>query len=64
MRGYFVWSIIDNFEWAFGYTLRFGLYHVDFKTQERTPKRSAEWYKEFLTDPAIQSKTVFTHNES
>ncbi|KAJ3680037.1 hypothetical protein LUZ60_016315 [Juncus effusus] len=48
VRGYFVWSLIDNFEWLFGYTLRFGIHHVDFKTQERIPKLSAKWYKEFL----------------
>jgi beta-glucosidase len=44
VRGYFHWSILDNFEWAAGYRERFGLIHVDFDTFERTPKRSAHWY--------------------
>ncbi|XP_058094673.1 beta-glucosidase 18-like [Magnolia sinica] len=48
VRGYFVWSLIDNFEWLYGYTLRFGLYHVDYDTLERTPKLSARWFKQFL----------------
>ncbi|KAF7013215.1 hypothetical protein CFC21_027327 [Triticum aestivum] len=48
VRGYFVWSIIDNFEWTFGFTVRFGLYHVDYGTQKRTPKMSAKWYRDFL----------------
>jgi beta-glucosidase len=48
VRGYFVWSLMDNFEWLFGFTVRFGLYHVDFATQQRTPKMSAEWYRDFL----------------
>ncbi|XP_048558506.1 probable inactive beta-glucosidase 14 isoform X1 [Triticum urartu] len=48
VRGYFVWSILDDFEWTSGYKDRFGLYHVDFKTQKRTPKLSAEWFREFL----------------
>uniref|UniRef100_A0A0D3FXX1 Beta-glucosidase n=1 Tax=Oryza barthii TaxID=65489 RepID=A0A0D3FXX1_9ORYZ len=47
--GYFMWSLIDNFEWVFGYTIKFGLYHVDFDTQERIPKMSAKWYRDFLT---------------
>jgi beta-glucosidase len=49
VRGYFVWSLMDNFEWVFGFTVRFGMYHVDFATQERTPKMSAKWYRNFLT---------------
>ncbi|KAF8704134.1 hypothetical protein HU200_031625 [Digitaria exilis] len=48
VRGYFVWSLIDNFEWLYGYTLRYGLYYVDYQTQERKPKASALWYKRFL----------------
>ncbi|KAM0855166.1 hypothetical protein ACQ4PT_049960 [Festuca glaucescens] len=48
VRGYFVWSLLDDFEWTSGFTDRFGLYHVDFKTQKRTPKLSAEWYRKFL----------------
>ncbi len=48
VKGYFVWSFMDNFEWAEGYRPRFGLVHVDFKTQKRTIKDSGLWYKEFL----------------
>lgn len=46
VKGYFLWSFMDNFEWNFGYTKRFGIVYVDFKTQERTPKKSALWYRE------------------
>lgn len=49
MAGYMVWSLMDNFEWAFGYTKRFGIIHVDYATQLRTPKDSYHWYREFLT---------------
>jgi len=44
LRGYFVWSLLDNFEWASGYDKRFGMIHVDFETLVRTPKASAGWY--------------------
>jgi len=46
--GYMVWSILDNFEWAFGYEKRFGLVYVDFLTQKRIPKDSAYWYSEVI----------------
>ena len=48
LRGYFVWSWMDNFEWGFGYRPRFGIVHVDFETQARTLKDSARWYAEVI----------------
>jgi beta-glucosidase len=44
LRGYFAWTLMDNFEWAWGYSKRFGLIHVDYETLERTPKDSARWF--------------------
>ena len=48
VRGYFVWSLLDNFEWAQGYRQRFGIVHVDFATQRRTPKASFNWYRDLI----------------
>jgi beta-glucosidase len=48
IRGYFVWSFMDNFEWNLGYTKRFGLVHVDYETQKRTIKDSGRWYSEVI----------------
>ena len=48
IRGYFAWSLLDNFEWAFGYEQRFGIVHVDYETQVRTPKASAHRYAEII----------------
>ena len=48
VAGYFVWSLMDNFEWAFGYTERFGIVYVDYTSQERTIKESGKWYKKVI----------------
>lgn len=47
LRGYFLWSLLDNFEWAAGYSKRFGIYYVDYQTQSRILKRSGSWFKKF-----------------
>ncbi|MDR3792713.1 MAG: GH1 family beta-glucosidase [Terracidiphilus sp.] len=53
IKGYFLWSLLDNFEWCDGYSKRFGIHYVDFKTQKRTPKLSAEWYKAVIAANAV-----------
>lgn len=53
VRGYFLWSLMDNFEWADGYTNRFGLHYVDYATQKRTPKLSADFYREVIAGNAV-----------
>ncbi|GIG41508.1 GH1 family beta-glucosidase [Cellulomonas phragmiteti] len=53
VRGYFVWSLFDNFEWAYGYDRRFGVVHVDYDTQVRTLKDSARWYRELVRTGAV-----------
>jgi beta-glucosidase len=52
VRGYYTWSLLDNFEWAEGYTKRFGLVHVDYETQRRTPKGSFGWYRDVIAAQA------------
>ncbi|MFM0524062.1 GH1 family beta-glucosidase [Paraburkholderia strydomiana] len=56
IRGYFLWSLMDNFEWAFGYERRFGIVHVDYVTQKRTMKRSAELVSQFLEERKERSQ--------
>jgi len=53
LRGYFAWSLLDNFEWSHGYSKRFGLYYVDFDTQQRLPKDSAHWYRRVIAANAV-----------
>ena len=53
IRGYFVWSLLDNFEWAYGYGKRFGIVHVDYRTQRRTWKDSAHWYRDVIATGGV-----------
>ena len=53
VKAYFLWSLLDNFEWADGYSKRFGIHYVDFATEKRTPKLSAEWYKQVIARNAV-----------
>ena len=53
VKGYFLWSLLDNFEWVDGYSKRFGIHYVDFKTEKRTAKLSAEWYREAIRRNAV-----------
>jgi beta-glucosidase len=53
IRGYYVWSLLDNFEWAHGYSQRFGIVHVDYATQTRTPKQSARWLSALMRSSGI-----------
>ncbi len=53
LKGYFVWSFMDNFEWALGYAKRFGLHYVDFKTGKRIPKKSAQWLKQIIQNNRV-----------
>jgi len=48
VKGYFLWSLIDNYEWADGYAMRFGITYIDYATQKRTVKLSGEYYKEVI----------------
>ena len=61
VRGFFQWSFYDNFEWAFGYAKRFGLVHVDYATQRRTPKSSAHWYAELARTGTLPAPPAGDH---
>jgi beta-glucosidase/6-phospho-beta-glucosidase/beta-galactosidase len=56
LKGYFAWSLMDNFEWASGYEKRFGLHYVNFETLERIPKQSALWYEKVILDNTIEAR--------
>jgi beta-glucosidase len=53
LKGYFPWSLMDNFEWADGYSKRFGMVHVNYETLKRTPKLSYYWYQEVIKNSRV-----------
>ncbi len=57
-RGYFHWSLMDNWEWAHGFSMRFGLVRTDFETQERTWKKSAFWYRDLIRRNAVETEKL------
>jgi beta-glucosidase len=54
VRGYYVWSLLDNFEWAWGYSKRFGIVYVDYATQQRIPKESAWWFRDVIARHGVE----------
>jgi beta-glucosidase len=56
VRGYYLWSLLDNFEWAYGYSKRFGIVHVDFDTQQRTVKDSGHFYASVMKANALPAE--------
>ena len=58
VRGYFQWSLMDNFEWSYGYAMRFGMVHIDYDTLARTPKDSAHWYRDVIRRNGLPAATM------
>jgi beta-glucosidase len=53
VKGYFAWSLLDNFEWSFGFSKRFGLIHVNYETGQRVVKSSGQWYRQVIRENAV-----------
>ena len=54
LQGYYIWSFMDNFEWAYGFSKRFGLIYIDYKSQKRIWKKSAYWYKKIIKNNGLE----------